>query len=52
MLTNTGDRLTGSRHGLISTVAYSLDGEEPVYAIEGSIAMAGALVQWFRDALR
>lgn len=51
VLTNTGDRLTGSRHGLISTVAYSLAGEPPVYAIEGSIAVAGALVQWFRDAL-
>lgn len=51
VLTNTGHRLISSDHGLISTVAYALEGTAPVYAIEGSIAVAGALVQWFRDAL-
>ncbi len=51
LLVNTGDRIGASQHGLISTVAYALEGQPPVYATEGSIAVAGALVQWFRDAL-
>ena len=51
LLLNTGDRVTRSERGLISTVAYALEGEAPVYAAEGSIAVAGALVQWFRDSL-
>ena len=40
-----------SRHGLITTLAYQIRGREPVYALEGSIAIAGALVQWLRDNL-
>ncbi|MDO9457992.1 glycerol kinase GlpK [Nocardioides sp.] len=51
LLMNTGDRIATSEHGLISTVAYALEGRPPVYATEGSIAVAGALVQWFRDSL-
>ena len=51
LLMNTGDEISSSRHGLISTVAYALEGAPPVYATEGSIAVAGALVQWFRDSL-
>ncbi len=51
LLMNTGETLTPSSRGLLSTVAYSLPGEPPRYATEGSIAVAGALVQWFRDAL-
>ncbi|ANY08045.1 glycerol kinase GlpK [Pseudonocardia sp. HH130630-07] len=50
LLKNTGSRIPGSETGLIPTVGY-LIGDEPVYAIEGSIAMTGSLVQWFRDAL-
>ncbi|WP_457208604.1 glycerol kinase GlpK [Nocardioides sp. P5_C9_2] len=52
LLMNTGGTLTPSSRGLLSTVAYSLPGEAPQYATEGSIAVAGALVQWFRDALQ
>ena len=51
LLLNTGPDPVPSQHGLITTVAYQVSGHEPVYALEGSIAMAGALVQWFRDNL-
>ncbi|MCM3514188.1 glycerol kinase GlpK [Nocardioides sp. P86] len=51
LLMNTGASVRPSTHGLLSTVAYALEGERPVYATEGSIAVAGALVQWFRDSL-
>jgi glycerol kinase len=40
-----------SRHGLLSTVAYQLGNAPAVYALEGSVAIAGALVQWLRDQL-
>jgi glycerol kinase len=51
LLLNTGPDAVPSTHGLITTVAYQMSGQEPIYALEGSIAMAGALVQWFRDNL-
>jgi glycerol kinase len=51
LLLNTGNEPVPSRHGLITTVAYQVGGEAPVYCLEGSIAIAGALVQWFRDNL-
>jgi len=51
LLLNTGPEPVPSKHGLITTVAYQVRGQEPVYALEGSIAMAGALVQWLRDNL-
>ncbi|TWH74910.1 glycerol kinase [Modestobacter roseus] len=51
LLQNTGGELVRSRHGLISTVAYQLTGEPVHYALEGSIAVTGALVQWLRDGL-
>jgi glycerol kinase len=51
LLMNTGEKIVHSEHGLISTVAYKRDGCKPVYALEGSIAVAGALVQWLRDNL-
>lgn len=51
MLLNTGNELVESRHGLITTVAYQFGDEHPVYALEGSIAIAGALIQWLRDNL-
>src|SRR5207237_1132907 len=40
-----------SRHGLLTTTGYQVAGQAPVYALEGSIAIAGALVQWLRDNL-
>ena len=51
LLFNTGTELVRSTHGLISTVAYTAVGEPTVYALEGSIATAGGLVQWCRDNL-
>jgi glycerol kinase len=48
---NTGTTPVHSHHGLITTVGYQLQGETPVYCLEGSIAIAGALVQWLRDNL-
>jgi glycerol kinase len=50
LLMNTGPRIARSTHGLIPTVGYVL-GDEVRYALEGSIAVTGSLVQWFRDAL-
>ncbi|MGB3354052.1 MAG: glycerol kinase GlpK [Mycobacterium sp.] len=51
LLLNTGADIVSSSHGLISTVAYAIEGESPVYALEGSIAVAGALVDWCRTTL-
>ncbi|MET7288066.1 glycerol kinase GlpK [Streptomyces sp. NPDC005573] len=51
LLLNTGHDLVRSRHGLLSTVAYQIGDQRPVYALEGSIAVTGSLVQWFRDRL-
>ena len=51
MLMNTGERPVPSTAGLVTTVAYQLGDEPPHYALEGSIAIAGALVQWLRDNL-
>jgi glycerol kinase len=52
MLLNTGSEIVRSKNGLLTTVAYQLGNERPVYALEGSIAMAGATVQWLRDNLK
>ena len=51
MLLNTGTDRVQSSNGLITTVCYALGGAAPVYALEGSIAVTGALVQWLRDNL-
>lgn len=51
LLLNTGESPVQSTHGLISTVAYKIGTEPAVYALEGSIAVTGALVQWIRDQL-
>ena len=52
MILNTGTEIVQSRHGLLTTPCYKF-GEEPTcYALEGSIAITGALVQWLRDNLR
>jgi glycerol kinase len=49
-LLNTGETLVPSHNRLLSTIAYQLDGK-PTYALEGSIFIAGAVVQWLRDGL-
>jgi glycerol kinase len=51
LLLNTGNHPVVSRHGLITTLAYQISGQAAVYCLEGSIAVAGALVQWMRDNL-
>ncbi len=52
LLVNTGTRPVHSSNGLITTVAYQIGSGKPRYALEGSIAIAGAGVQWLRDNLR
>ncbi|NQT61209.1 MAG: glycerol kinase GlpK [Bacteroidetes bacterium] len=51
LLVNTGEKLCQSTQGLLTTAAYHKAGEIPKYALEGSIAVAGSLVQWVRDNL-
>jgi glycerol kinase len=51
MLENTGTKLIHSKFGLLTTVAYKRGDEPARYALEGSIAISGALVQWLRDNL-
>jgi glycerol kinase len=49
LLLNTGSTPVASKHGMLTTVAYRFGDAPAVYALEGSIAIAGALVQWVRD---
>ncbi len=51
LLVNTGARMVQSRHGLITTLTYG-GHDRPVYALEGSVFIAGAAIQWLRDGLR
>ncbi|MFI9587320.1 glycerol kinase GlpK [Streptomyces sp. NPDC052236] len=51
LLLNTGAGPVRSRHGMLTTVAYKIGDQPAVYALEGPIAVTGALVQWFRDRL-
>ena len=51
MLMNTGDKIVPSKYGLLTTVGYKIGEQPAVYALEGSIAITGALVQWLRDNL-
>jgi glycerol kinase len=51
LLVNTGERPVPSKSGLLTTVGYQIGGAPAVYALEGSIAVAGAVVQWLRDNL-
>ena len=51
LLMNVGAKPVPSKHGLLSTVAYKLGQQPATYALEGSIAITGALVQWLRDNL-
>ncbi|MXU64909.1 glycerol kinase GlpK [Oceanomicrobium pacificus] len=50
-LLNTGDEAVTSKNRLLTTIAYQIDGS-PTYALEGSIFIAGAVVQWLRDGLK
>jgi glycerol kinase len=52
LLVNTGEKKVTSKMGLVTTVAYQLGNDKPVYALEGSVAVAGSLVQWARDNLK
>ena len=49
LLMNTGHDIVQSKHGLLTTVAFQLHGKPAQYALEGSVAITGALVQWVRD---
>ena len=51
LLLHTGAAPVESRHGLLATVAYRLGDRPPAYALEGSVAVAGSLIQWLRDNL-
>ncbi|MEF3274838.1 MAG: glycerol kinase GlpK [Chloroflexus sp.] len=51
MLLNTGTKIVPSKSGLLTTVCYKFGDQPAVYALEGSIAITGALVQWLRDNL-
>jgi glycerol kinase len=51
MLMNTGTKMVPSESGLLTTMGYQIGDNDPVYALEGSIAVTGSLVQWLRDNL-
>lgn len=51
MLMNTGEEPVISENGLLTTLAYKIGDQKPVYALEGSIAVSGSLIQWLRDNL-
>jgi glycerol kinase len=51
LLMNTGSKAVASRNNLVSTVAWRIGSGQPQYALEGSIFIAGAVVQWLRDGL-
>lgn len=51
MLLNTGEQAVFSTHGLLTTLGYQIGENKPVYALEGSIAVTGSLIQWLRDNL-
>ncbi|HEY6739249.1 MAG TPA: glycerol kinase GlpK [Actinopolymorphaceae bacterium] len=51
MLLNTGTERVASENGLLTTTCYKIGDNDCIYALEGSIAITGALVQWFRDNL-
>ncbi len=51
LLLNSGEKPTFSQHGLLTTLGYKIGDAKPIYALEGSVAITGALVQWLRDNL-
>ena len=52
MIMNTGEEIVPSKNGLLTTVCYKIGDQKTVYALEGSIAVTGSLVQWLRDNLK
>ncbi len=52
MIMNTGEEIVPSKNGLLTTVCYKIGDNKPIYALEGSIAVTGSLVQWLRDNLK
>ncbi len=52
MLLNTGTEIVPSKNGLLTTVCYKIGDNDAIYALEGSIAVTGSLVQWLRDNLK
>lgn len=52
LLLNTGETPQFSTNGLLTTVCFQVEGKKPVYALEGSVAVGGSLVQWLRDSLQ
>ena len=52
MLINTGEEIIPSENGLLTTVCYKIGDKPAIYALEGSIAVTGSLVQWLRDNLK
>ena len=61
MLMNTGKKPVFSKHGLVTTVAFKIGKEEPIFALEvfshfnfyqGSVAIAGAAIRWLRDNMK
>jgi glycerol kinase len=51
LLLNLGNQIVHSKNGLITTLGYKVGDQAPVYALEGSVAIAGSLIQWIRDNL-
>ena len=52
MIMNTGEEIVPSKNGLLTTVCYKIGDQKTIYALEGSIAVTGSLVQWLRDNLK
>lgn len=52
MLLNTGNSPITSKYGLLTTLGYQIGNNEPIYCLEGSIAITGALIQWLRDNMQ
>ena len=52
MILNTGEEIVPSKNGLLTTVCYKIGDNKPIYALEGSIAVTGSLIQWLRDNLK
>jgi glycerol kinase len=52
MIMNTGEEIVPSKNGLLTTVCYKIGDNKAIYALEGSIAVTGSLVQWLRDNLK
>ncbi|KAG7342495.1 glycerol kinase [Nitzschia inconspicua] len=52
LMMNTGTKPVPSQHGLLTTIAYQLDKQKTVYALEGSVSHSGSTIQWLRDQLQ